>query len=79
MAIAPILVIFLVFQRFFVVGRHRRGDQGMRPRNAMWLALRDFYANSWRLVVVNAVLGAALVLGSPRHARGAARDRLRRR
>ena len=28
----------------------------------MWLALRDFYANSWRLVVVNAVLGAALVL-----------------
>ena len=34
----------------------------MRPRNAMWLALRDFYANSWRLVVVNAVLGAVLVL-----------------
>ena len=28
----------------------------------MWLALRDFYANSWRLVVVNAVLGAVLVL-----------------
>ena len=24
--------------------RHRCGDQGMRPRNAMWLALRDFYA-----------------------------------
>jgi len=34
----------------------------MTPRNAMWLALRDFYANSWRLVVVNAVLGAVLVV-----------------
>ena len=34
----------------------------MRPRNAMWLALRDFYANSWRLVVVNTVLGAVLVV-----------------
>jgi hypothetical protein len=28
----------------------------------MWLALRDFYANSWRLVVVNAALGAVLVV-----------------
>lgn len=27
----------------------------------MWLALRDFYENSWRLVAVNAILGAALV------------------
>jgi hypothetical protein len=27
----------------------------------MWLALRDFYANSWRLVPVNAALGAVLV------------------
>jgi hypothetical protein len=27
----------------------------------MWLALGDFYANSWRLVAVNAVLGAVLV------------------
>ena len=53
------------------LGRHGRGDQGMRPRNAMWLALRDFYANSWRLVVVNAVLGAVLVVGDPRRARGA--------
>ena len=34
----------------------------MRPRNAMWLAMRDFYANSWRLVVVNAALGAVLVV-----------------
>jgi hypothetical protein len=34
----------------------------MRPREALWLALRDFYANSWRLVVVNAALGAALVI-----------------
>lgn len=33
----------------------------MRPRNALWLGLRDFYANSWRLVVVNAVLGVLLV------------------
>lgn len=33
----------------------------MKVRDAMWLALRDFYANSWRLLVVNAVLGAALV------------------
>jgi hypothetical protein len=34
----------------------------MKPREALWLALRDFYANSWRLVVVNAALGAALVV-----------------
>lgn len=27
----------------------------------MWLAFRDFYANSWRLVPVNAALGAVLV------------------
>ncbi len=27
----------------------------------MWLALRDFYANSWRLVPVNAALGIVLV------------------
>jgi len=33
----------------------------MRVRDAMWLALRDFYANSWRLVPVNAALGAVLV------------------
>jgi hypothetical protein len=33
----------------------------MKARDAMWLALRDFYANSWRLLVVNTVLGAALV------------------
>jgi hypothetical protein len=26
----------------------------------MWLALRDFYANSWRLLAVNAALGAVL-------------------
>ena len=30
----------------------------------MWLALRDFYANSWRLVVVNAALGTVLVLAA---------------
>ena len=29
----------------------------------MWLAFRDFYANSWRLVPVNAALGAVLVAG----------------
>jgi hypothetical protein len=34
----------------------------MKPREALWLALRDFYANSWRLVVVNVALGAALVV-----------------
>ncbi len=34
----------------------------MRLRSAMSLALRDFYANSWRLVAVNAVLGAVLVV-----------------
>lgn len=33
----------------------------MKVRDAMWLALRDFYANSWRLLVVNTVLGVALV------------------
>lgn len=33
----------------------------MRPREAMLLALRDFYANSWRLLVVNAALGVVLV------------------
>jgi len=27
----------------------------------MWLALRDFYANSWRLLAVNAALGIMLV------------------
>lgn len=33
----------------------------MKVRDAMWLALSDFYANSWRLLIVNTVLGAALV------------------
>jgi hypothetical protein len=33
----------------------------MRPREAMRLALRDMYANSWRLVPVNAVLGVVLL------------------
>jgi hypothetical protein len=32
----------------------------MRPREAMRLALRDMYANSWRLVPVNAALGMVL-------------------
>jgi hypothetical protein len=36
----------------------------MRPRDALWLALRDFYANSWKLVPVNAVLGAVLVVAA---------------
>ena len=34
----------------------------MKPARAMGLALRDLYENSWRLVPVNAVLGAILVL-----------------
>jgi hypothetical protein len=34
----------------------------MSVREAMWLALRDFYANSWRLVLVNAALGVLLVV-----------------
>ena len=33
----------------------------MRPRDALWHALRDFYEQSWRLVAVNAALGTALV------------------
>jgi hypothetical protein len=33
----------------------------MRPHEALRRALRDFYENSWRLLAVNAVLGAALV------------------
>jgi hypothetical protein len=33
----------------------------MKPRDALVLALRDFYANSWRLVAVNAALGVVLV------------------
>lgn len=33
----------------------------MRPRSALGLALRDLYQNSWRLVPVNAALGAILV------------------
>jgi hypothetical protein len=33
----------------------------MRPGKAMRLALRDFYANSWRLVFWNALLGVVLV------------------
>lgn len=33
----------------------------MKPRDALALALRDFYANSWRLVAVNAAFGAVVV------------------
>jgi hypothetical protein len=33
----------------------------MNPREAMRLALRDFYENSWRLVLVNAAFGVVLV------------------
>jgi hypothetical protein len=36
----------------------------MKPHDAMWLALRDFYANSWRLVPVNTALGAVLVVAT---------------
>jgi hypothetical protein len=34
----------------------------MTLRQALWLALRDFYENSWRLVVVNSALGAVLIV-----------------
>jgi hypothetical protein len=34
----------------------------MRPREALRRALRDFYENSWRLVVLNAAFGAVLVV-----------------
>jgi hypothetical protein len=34
----------------------------MRPREALRLALRDLYENSWRLVPVNAALGLVLAL-----------------
>jgi hypothetical protein len=33
----------------------------MKPSDAMRLALRDFYANSWRLLFLNTILGALLV------------------
>ena len=33
----------------------------MKPRDALVLALRDFYANSWRLVAVNAAFGVVVV------------------
>jgi hypothetical protein len=33
----------------------------MKPAHALRLALRDTYENSWRLVPVNAALGAVLV------------------
>ena len=36
----------------------------MKAHDALWLALRDFYSNSWRLVPVNAALGAVLVLAA---------------
>jgi hypothetical protein len=36
----------------------------MKLHDALWLALRDFYSNSWRLVPVNAALGAVLVLAA---------------
>jgi hypothetical protein len=35
----------------------------MRPREALRLALRDFYENSWRLVVLNGAFGLVLVVG----------------
>jgi hypothetical protein len=34
----------------------------MRPRRALGLALGDFYRNSWRLVPMNAAVGAVLVV-----------------
>jgi hypothetical protein len=34
----------------------------MKPSDALVLALRDFYANSWRLVAVNAALGVVVVV-----------------
>ena len=34
----------------------------MRPSHALSLALRDFYGNSWRLVPLNAAVGAVIVL-----------------
>ena len=34
----------------------------MRPREALRLALRDFYENSWRLVVLNGAFGLVLVV-----------------
>jgi hypothetical protein len=34
----------------------------MRPRRALGLALGDFYRNSWRLVPLNAAVGAVLVV-----------------
>ncbi len=44
----------------------------MRPGDALRLALRDLYRNSWRLLPLNALLGALLaaaaVLGYTVHA-----------
>ena len=34
----------------------------MRPREALRCALRDFYENSWRLVLLNAAFGTVLVV-----------------
>jgi hypothetical protein len=34
----------------------------MKPGHALVLGMRDFYGNSWRLIPVNAALGAVLVI-----------------
>src|SRR5205823_14879831 len=40
------------------------GSEGMSARRALGLALADLYRNSWRLVPVNALLGAVLVFAA---------------
>src|SRR5205823_6494707 len=53
--------------RFPAILRVRRrlgGSEGMSARRALGLALADLYRNSWRLVPVNAALGAVLVFSA---------------
>ena len=62
LAIAPILSIFHRLPTVLRVGRRLLRGEGMTsPGHALGLAFVDLYRNSWRLLPINAALGALLV------------------
>ena len=58
-AILPVAMIFLVFQRYFVSGIVAARGEGMT--RALGAALRGMWAQSWRLFLANAALSAGVL------------------
>ena len=61
LALVPIVALYVFFQRYFVAGVAVRGGEGMTARRALRRAAADFYRQSWRLALLNAVLATTVL------------------